>query len=65
MQKEIRLALDVADEQPEGRIFIIPLRLEECDGPERLTRWHWVDYYTANGHDRLIRAVRIVAAGFR
>jgi hypothetical protein len=27
VQKEIKFALDVADEQPEGAIFIIPLRL--------------------------------------
>ena len=58
VQKEIREALDVADEQPEGTIFIIPLRLEECDVPERLRRWQWVDYFEPNGHERLIRALR-------
>jgi hypothetical protein len=35
-QKETKFALDVADEQPEGRIFIIPAKLEECEVPERL-----------------------------
>ena len=39
VQKEIRLALDVADEQPEGSIFLIPARLEECPVPPRLSRW--------------------------
>ena len=29
MQKEIKFALDVAEEQPEGRIYIIPARLED------------------------------------
>ena len=33
-QKEVRLALDVADEQPEGTNFIIPVKLEECEVPE-------------------------------
>jgi hypothetical protein len=28
IQKEIVFALDAADEQPEGKIFIIPVRLE-------------------------------------
>src|SRR4030095_8050228 len=28
IQKEIRKALDVADEQPDGTIFLIPVRLE-------------------------------------
>ena len=34
IQKEIGLALDVADEQPEGAIFVIPLILEDCEVPE-------------------------------
>ena len=36
VQKEIRFALDVADEQPEDAIFIIPVRLEDCSVPDRL-----------------------------
>lgn len=36
VQKEIKYALDVADEQPEGSIFLIPVRLEECGLPPRL-----------------------------
>src|SRR5689334_969909 len=35
-QREARLALDTAMEQPEGEIFIIPARLEQCDIPESL-----------------------------
>lgn len=61
VQKEIKFALDIADEQPEGTIFIIPLRLEECDVPDRLTRWQWVDFYEAKGRERLIRALKVRA----
>ena len=58
VQREISLALDVAEEQPEGRIFLIPLRLEPCGVPNRLSRWQWVDYYAKTGYARLVRAVR-------
>jgi hypothetical protein len=58
VQREIRFALDVAEEQPEGAIFLIPLRLEECDVPERLRRWHWVNFFEATGYERLLRALR-------
>ena len=58
VQKEIKYALDVADEQPEGTIFLIPLRLEECDVPERLRRPHWVDFFQERGYERLLRALR-------
>jgi len=34
VQKEIRFALDIADEHPPGRIFIIPVRLVDCDVPD-------------------------------
>jgi hypothetical protein len=41
VQKEIKQALDVADEQPDGTIFLIPVRLEDCKVPSRLGAWQW------------------------
>ncbi len=58
VQKEIKYALDVAGEQPEGAIFLIPLKLEECDVPSRLQRWQWVQLFEASGYDRLLRALK-------
>ena len=57
-QKEVRLALDTAMEMPEGEIFIIPARLEECDNLESLRRWHWVDLFEEDGYEMLMRALR-------
>ena len=57
LQREIRLALDAADEQPEGKIFIIPLRLEPCEVPERLSRWQWANLYQPDGYSRLLLAI--------
>lgn len=45
LQKELRLVLEVAMNMPEGGIFIIPVRLEECDMPRRLRTYQWVDYF--------------------
>jgi hypothetical protein len=58
IQKEIRIALDIADEQPEDAIFIIPARLEECFVPERLQQWHWVNLYDSNGIEKLFYSFR-------
>ncbi|MBK9780713.1 MAG: toll/interleukin-1 receptor domain-containing protein [Anaerolineales bacterium] len=44
-QNEIRLALDTAAEKPEGTIFIIPIRLNDCDVPEMLQKYQYVDYF--------------------
>jgi hypothetical protein len=57
VQKEIKFALDVADEQPEGAIFIIPVKLEECDVPDRLSHCHWVSLEDSKGYERLIAAL--------
>ncbi len=58
VNKEIKYALDVADEQPEGAIFIIPVKLEECIIPDRLRAWQWVNYFEPNGYERLMRALQ-------
>jgi hypothetical protein len=58
VQKEIKYALDVAEEQPEGAIFIIPMRLEECDVPERLSGRQWVDLFRAGGYKKIARALK-------
>jgi len=58
VQKEIKFALDVADERPEDTIFIIPLKLEPCDLPDRLSRWQCVSYFEEKGYLRLIKALK-------
>jgi hypothetical protein len=57
VQREITVALDAADERPEGQIYIVPARLEACDVPERLSRWQWVDLYGPGGYEKLIKAL--------
>jgi formylglycine-generating enzyme required for sulfatase activity len=62
VQKEIRLALDVADEKPEGTIFLIPARLEECTVPRRLAGFQPVDLFEKSGYAKLLEALRVRAA---
>lgn len=62
VQKEMRLALDLALEMPEGRIFLIPARLEECDLPYKLKSYQWVDLFTETGMERLIKSLNLRAA---
>ena len=57
LQKEIRIALDVADERPPTTIFVIPARLAPCDVPERLQHLQWVNLYEETGYNRLLRAL--------
>jgi hypothetical protein len=58
VQKEIAFALDHAAEKPEGSIYVIPARLEECDVPKRLGRWQWIDLFAIKGYQKLVQALR-------
>ncbi len=57
-QKVLKLALDVLDEQPEGAIFLIPVRLEPCEVPDRLSDLRHVDLFDTGGDERLESALR-------
>lgn len=45
VQRELKFVLDIALEKPEGTIFIVPLRLNDCQPPRRLRSWHYTDYF--------------------
>lgn len=62
IQKEIKFALDKALEMPEGRIFLIPVRFEECEVPFSLSRYQWVDLLDETGYARMMRALKFRAA---
>jgi hypothetical protein len=58
-QKEVRLAREVAEEQPEGTIFLIPVRLEDCVVPESLGRLQYVSLYQDDGYKRLLESLKV------
>jgi len=67
VQKEIKIALDVADEKPDGTIFIIPIRIEDCAVPERIKRWQWIDLFSLeseadnNNYEKLVKSLKLRA----
>src|SRR5688572_15322470 len=61
VQREIRVALDYADYKPEGTLYIIPVRLEECEPPRRLRVWQYADFFEgqrARGLERLLVSLK-------
>lgn len=62
VNKEIRHALEISQEKPEGVIYIIPLRLDNCiPSFEQLKKLHWVDYFLKDSHEKLIKSLRVRA----
>ena len=62
VQKEIKFALDKAMEMPEGRIFIIPARLEDCELPFGLKKYQAVNLYEKAGYTKLMQALKLRAS---
>lgn len=62
VQREIRYAYDIALEKPEETIFLIPLRLDDCNVPRKLRALHWVDYFgldKENSYSDLLVALKL------
>jgi TIR domain/Phage integrase, N-terminal SAM-like domain len=57
VQKEIKFALDIADKQPEASIFIIPIRLENCELPKRLSKWQSIEAYETDGYLKILKSL--------
>jgi RNA polymerase sigma factor (sigma-70 family) len=60
-QKEVRIALEESALQPEGEIFIMPARLEECEVLPSLRHLHWVNLFESDGYEKLIRTFKVRA----
>jgi DNA-binding Lrp family transcriptional regulator len=57
IQRELRFVLRIAEEKPEGTIFVIPLRLDNCLVPRRLRDWQYVDYFPDSMKDRSYKRI--------
>jgi len=62
IQKEIKFALDKALQMPEGRIFLIPVKFEECEIPFSLSPYHWVDLTIESGYSKMMKALKFRAS---
>ena len=59
-QSELRFALDIARRLPLDDSFLIPVRLDECHVPSRVTReWQYIDFFPdwSKGLNRLTQAI--------
>lgn len=61
VQKELKLALDILDEFPDEDIFIIPVRLDECEPlDEKLKNLYWINMVPSY-EDGLNQILRVLA----
>jgi len=66
VQREYKLALDTYAEKPPGKIYLIPIKLDDCDIPNisthqpnvNLRDFQWIEYWKKDGFDRLLKAIK-------
>ncbi len=59
IQREYKKAMDLQEEKPAGTIYVIPLRLDDCQVPFSIRELQYVDY--PDGYERLVKALNIRA----
>jgi hypothetical protein len=57
VQGEIREALKLAQQRPPDAVLVIPVLLGDCEVPDRLREFQWIDLTRPGGRQRLIAAV--------
>ncbi len=65
VQREFKMALNQYADRPPNSIYLIPLRLDECEIPDlrqeeyglNLRDLHWLDYWKEDGFEQLERAI--------
>lgn len=59
MQKEIKMALEISDTHPDGKVYIIPVLLEQCNVPSKYAKWQWANLFETNGYQRLLKSLAL------
>jgi formylglycine-generating enzyme required for sulfatase activity len=65
VQKEFKRALNFAEEKPEGTIYIIPLRLDDCAPPLKFQQLQWADYFQPEAQKKLLQSLYLRAAALK
>jgi hypothetical protein len=57
IQKEFKMAVEYMAEMPEGQIYLIPVRLNNCLIPQQFSAFQWVDLHGQEGFEKIRQAI--------
>ena len=57
LQEELQYALEVQQKKFKRKIFIIPVRLDDCELPPPLRQWQWIDWFADQAPEKLTRTI--------
>ena len=56
-QKEVKAALQILDLFPAGQVFVIPVRLDDCQVPSAMQSKQWLDWQSEEAGSKLLAAL--------
>lgn len=59
IQREFKIALDYCNEKLDDDIYIIPIKIDNCEIPDSLSQFQWIDYHSQNSFDQLHKALNV------
>jgi len=59
--REVKISLKVSDNHPSQDVFLIPVKLNQCDVPFSLWNFQYIELYTPDGFEKLIKALNMRA----
>lgn len=57
VQREFRLALEYYEEKLDDDIYLIPLKIDDCQVPDKLSKFQWVEF--KEGFESISKAIEI------
>jgi hypothetical protein len=58
IQKEFKLAIESLDDIPEGQIYLIPIKIDNCLVPSQFSAFHWVDLHGTEAFKQVQKAIQ-------
>jgi TIR domain len=58
IQREFKLAMETLEEVPDGQIYLIPIKIDDCLIPYQFAAFQWVNLEGTEGYDQVRKAIQ-------
>ena len=59
VQREFKLALDYYEEKLDDDIYLIPLKINNCEIPLKLSKFQWIDYDENDSFEKILKSLNL------
>lgn len=64
VQREFRLALEYCEEKLDTDIYIIPCKIDDCEVPEKLSKYQWVELNNKDSFELILSSLNLQRAKY-